>query len=217
MKRLVSLLAVLTVATFLSGCTTESNPCGGGTVLEDGVCVLEGNSNNQNTGGTTAVDCSNETGLHSVPGGNMYTISSWLNWRFIGGHLVNDPDNAWIQDFGAAVFDVHTVPSNAWEGSFTISDMFLTEGCEYTFEFTVRTESQSMKSNVIVFGESTNGISFFEEVVPLSESSNTFRFTVVPTSSDYVSTGVYFANSTGMVIIESVQIQRNPIGTNSND
>ena len=93
--------------------------------------------------------------------------------------------------------------------------MYLTEGCEYTFEFTLRTEAPSIKQNVIVFGENTSGLSFFEEVVPLSLSSQTFSFTVTPTSSDYVSTGVYFAGSTGIVIIEEVQIQRNPIGTNS--
>ena len=80
--------------------------------------------------------------------------------------------------------------------------------------FTLRTEAPSIKPNVIVFGENTSGLSFFEESVPLSEDGDTFSFTVTLTTSDYVSTGVYFVGSTGMVIIEEVQIIRNPIGTN---
>lgn len=214
MKKLVLLLAVFTTVFVLSACA-DSNPCGDGTTLIDGVCVLNENINNGtpiNTG-NGAVTCSNETGLHTVPGGKMYTISSWLNWTFIGGHLVTDPDNAWIQDFGAAVFNVHTVAPEAWQGSFTQSKMFLTEGCEYTFEFTLRTEAPSIKPDVIVFGENTSGEIFFEEVVPLTTESKTYRFTVTPDSSDYVSTGVYFGGSIGMVIIEEIQIQRNPIGT----
>jgi hypothetical protein len=93
--------------------------------------------------------------------------------------------------------------------------MFLTKGCEYTFEFTLRTEAPNIKPDVIVFGENTSGSSFFEEVVPLTTTSTTYRFTVIPTTSDYISTGVYFGGSLGMVIIEEVQIQRNPIGTDT--
>lgn len=203
----------------LSACADQEDPCGEGTTLVNGVCVLDDESDDQEDNNDTPVVnngepvCTNETGLHTVAGGKPLTISSWLNWTFIGGHLVTDPDNAWIQDFGAAVFNVKTVAPEAWQGSFTQSKMFLTKGCEYTFEFTLRTEAPNIKPNVIVFGENTSGFSFFEETVPLSETSNTFRFTVVPTTSDYVSTGVYFANSTGIVIIEEVQIQRNPIGT----
>ena len=125
-----------------------------------------------------------------------------------------DPDNAWIRDFGAATFNVKTVAQNAWEGSFTQSKMFLTEGCEYTFEFTLRTEAPSIKPNVIVFGENTSGVSFFEEEVDLNQTSTTYSFTVIPETSDYASTGVYFGGSKGMVIIEGIDIQRNPIGTN---
>lgn len=236
MKKLLLVVAMLAVAFSLSACTEDADPCGEGTELVDGVCALieDDNETPETCGeGTTLVDgecvsiadllgdytpsnepvCTNETGLHSVPGGKMYTISSWLNWTFIGGHLVTDPDNAWIQDFGAAVFNVHTVAPDAWQGSFTQSGIFLTEGCEYTFEFTLRTEAPNIKPNVIVFGEFTSGLSFFEETVPLTESSKTYRFTVTPEASDYISTGVYFANSTGMVIIEEIQIQRNPIGT----
>ena len=62
--------------------------------------------------------------------------------------------------------------------------------------------------------KNASGVSFFEQVVPLQEASRTYRFTVIPNTSDYVSTGVYFANSRGKVIIESIQIYRDPIGTN---
>lgn len=215
MRKLLGLGVLLVVILTLSGCTDQANPCGEGTTLVDNVCVKgDGANDAQNLDSATTV-CTNETGLHSVAGGKTYTISSWLNWNFIGGHLVSDPDNAWIPGYGAAVFNVHTVAQDAWEGSYTQSKMFLTKGCEYTFEFTLRTEGPDLKPNVIVFGENTSGDSFFEEVVPLTVNSNTFSYTVVPTTSDYVSTGVYFAGSTGMVIIEEVQIQRNPIGTNT--
>jgi hypothetical protein len=237
MKKILLLVVTIMTVLTLSACAESSDPCGEGTELQGDVCVLIDEVVETNTcpDGEVTFDgecvsledligyldtnseavCTNETGLHTVAGGKPFTISSWLNWKFIGGHLVSDPDNAWIQDFGAAVFNVHTVAANPWEGSFTQSKMYLTEGCEYTFEFTLRTEAPSIKQNVIVFGENTSGLSFFEEVVPLSLSSQTFSFTVTPTSSDYVSTGVYFAGSTGIVIIEEVQIQRNPIGTNS--
>ena len=212
MKKIVSILAIAITVFTLSACT-DSDPCGEGTSLVEGVCVLDDDSANQNvTPGV--VSCTNETGLHTVPGGKMYTISAWLNWTFIGGHLVTDPDNAWIQDFGAAVFNVHTVAAEPWQGSFTQTGMFLTEGCEYTFEFTMRTELPNVKPDVIVFGENTNGTSYFEEVVQLQPSSLTYSFTVIPDESGWVATGVYFGGSTGMVIIEEVQIQRDPIGTN---
>ena len=211
MKRIVSLVIVLMIALVLTGCDTSStSQCGEGTVLEAGECVLVDESNNTPIVNTEAV-CANTTGLHSVKGGSPRTISEWLNWRFIGGHLVTDPDNAWIIDYGAAAFNVKQVPQNAWEGSFTQSGMFLQAGCEYTFTFTLRTEAHSLKQDVVVFGESTSGVSFFEETVALSEGSLTYEFTVVPTASDYVSTGVYFANSLGIVIIENVQIYRDEI------
>jgi hypothetical protein len=216
MKKISSIVVILIFVFVLSGCTeTEPIFCGAGTTLEDGVCVAvdvdtQGDLQNE------SVVCTNETGLHSVRGGSPTTISEWLNWTFIGGHLVRDPDNAWIIDYGAAVFDVHTTSQNAWEGSFTQSGMFLTEGCEYTFHFTLKTESSSVKPDVIVFGETTSGISFFEETVDLELSSTTYHFTVVPTSSDYISTGVYFAGSRGKVVIEEIEIERSPIGTYTN-
>jgi hypothetical protein len=213
-KTIFAFILLLSIFT-LTACTDDSDPCGDGTELVDGVCVLVDDTNNPNPN-LGAFDCSNETGLHSVAGGKPYTISEWLNWKFIGGHLVSDPDNAWIQDFGAAVFNVIQVAPEPWQGSFTQSKMFLTEGCEYTFEFTLRTEGPNLKPDVIVFGENTSGVSFFEETVDLETNSKTYSYTVIPTSSYWVSAGVYFANSTGMVIIEEVQIQRNPIGTNSN-
>ena len=108
------------------------------------------------------------TGLHTVPGGQPLTISSWLNWTFIGGHLVSDPDNAWIKDFGAAVFDVTSIPNEPWEGSFTQSKMFLTKGCEYTFEFKLRTEQPNIKPDVIVFGEKCKWSKFFRTSSPTS-------------------------------------------------
>lgn len=212
MKKVALLIVAFTTIVLLSACGEAANPCGEGTELIGDVCVLIDEDPNPNPTGSTDVVCSNETGLHTVPG--MYTISSWLSWRFIGGHIVNDPDNAWIQDFGAAVFDVHTVPAEPWQGSFTTSGMFLSEGCEYTFEFTLRTEAPNIKPDVIVFGETTSGTIFFEEVVALTETSTTYRFTVTPETSDYVSTGVYFGGSRGMVLIENVEIQRNPLGTN---
>lgn len=213
MKKLVLIVVTLVAVVVLSACGESANPCGEGTELVGNECVLIDDNNNPNPTPTEVV-CSNETGLHSVPGGKTYSISSWLNWRFIGGHIVTDPDNAWIQEFGAAVFNVHTVPAEPWQGSFTTSGMFLTEGCEYTFEFTLRTEAPNIKPSVIVFGESTSGVIFFEEEVPLTELSTTYRFTVTPEASDWASTGVYFGNNTGMVIIEEVQVQRDPIGTN---
>lgn len=216
MKKLALLVMVLTSVILLTACTQDTDPCGEGTTLVEGVCVLDENvDDGTNPIVTTGqVVCSNETGLHTVPGAKMYTISSWLNWSFIGGHLVSDPDNAWIQEYGAAVFNVTTVAQEAWMGSFTQSGMFLTKGCEYTFEFTLRTEAPNIKPDVIVFGENTSGVSFFEEPVSLNEESTTYSFTVTPTSSDYVSTGVYFGGSRGIVIIEEVQIVRNPLGTN---
>lgn len=214
MKKILSVFIAIALVVLLSACTEQSDPCGEGLVLEEGVCVVGDDSPTNNVGITTGV-CSNETGLHSVAGGKPTTISSWLNWRFIGGHLVTDPDNAWIQNYGAAIFNVKTTSQNAWEGSFTQSTMFLTAGCEYTFVFTLRTEVNSIKPDVIVFGENTSGVSFFEETVPLHQTSTVYRFTVVPTTSDYVSTGVYFAGSIGTVVIEEVQIERNPVGTNS--
>ena len=216
MKKLV-LLGITLAAVFVLTACQDTNPCGEGTELQGDVCVLIDDTENNNPPVNTnpgEVVCTNETGLHTVAGGKMYTISSWLNWTFIGGHLVRDPDNAWIQDFGAAVFDVHTVAAEPWQGSFTQSKMFLTEGCEYVFEFTLRTEGPNIKPDVIVFGENTSGVIFFEEIVPLTTDSKTFRFTVTPDTSDYVSTGVYFGGSRGMVLIEEVQIERYPIGTN---
>jgi hypothetical protein len=211
MKRIMSIIVLMIAIMTLAGCA-EADPCGEGTSLIDGVCVLDDDA--QNPVNSAAFTCDTEPGLHSVKGGKMFTISSWLNWTFIGGHLVTDPDNAWIRDFGAAVFNVHTVAPEPWQGSFTQSGMFLTEGCEYTFEFTLRTEAPNIKPDVIVFGETTNGTSFFEEEVDLTQQSTTYRFTVTPTESEWVSTGVYFGGSIGMVIIEEVQIQRSPIGTN---
>lgn len=208
MKKLSFLIFAVATVLLLSACG-ESNPCGEGTELVGTECVLVDDANPTPTDAL----CSNETGLHSVSG--LRSISSWLNWRFIGGHIVSDPDNAWIQSYGAAVFNVTSVPANAWEGSFTNSGMFLTEGCEYTFEFTLRTEAPNVKPDVIVFGENTDGVSFFEETVLLSETSTTYSFTVIPDSSNYASTGVYFGGSRGMIIIEGVEIQRNPIGTNT--
>lgn len=222
------LLIVVTFVTFiaLAGCEEDANPCATGTELVDGVCELIEDTTVENTEETndddettepvlTEVVCSNETGLHSVKGNRPLTISEWLNWTFLGGHLVTDPDNAWIMDYGAAIFNVKTLGTYAWEGSFTQSGMYLEAGCEYTFEFTLRTEAPNIKPDVIVFGENTSGVSFFEEVVELETFSNTYRFTVVPTTSDYVSTGVYFANSKGIIIIEEIDIKRNPIGTYS--
>lgn len=212
MKKLFSLLVVLSAVLVLSGCTEDAaSKCGEGTEFVDGACVLVEEDNNETPVINTGFSCENTTGLHSVKGGSPRTISEWLNWTFVGGHLVTDPDNAWIQDFGAAVFNVKQVPANAWEGSYTQSGMFLTAGCEYTFTFTLRTEAHSLKPDVIVFGESTSGVSYFEQVVALNESSTTYSFTVIPTVDDYASTGVYFANSNGIVIIENVQIERNPI------
>lgn len=214
MKKIIIFALLLTTTILLSACE-EQDPCGPGTSLVDNVCVLDDDTTDTpTTPSLVATSCSDETGLHTVAGGKPYTISSWLRWSFIGGHLVTDPDNAWIIDYGAAQFNVHTVPANPWEGSFTTSGMFLTEGCEYTFEFTLRTEASAPKASVIVFGENMSGVSFFEETVPLTTDSKTFRFTVTPETSDYVATGVYFANTTGLVIIEEVQITRDEIGTN---
>lgn len=215
MKKIVVLMITALSIIVLSACTEATLECGDGTVEENGICVLDTTVDNTQNTTTDEVVCSNETGLHSVRGGSPTTISEWLNWSFIGGHLVRDPDNAWIIDYGAAIFDVHTTSSRPWEGSFTQSGMFLEEGCEYTFEFTLRTESPNIKPDVIVFGETTSGSSFFEETVDLDINSETYSFTVTPTASDYASTGVYFANSRGVVIIESIEIQRNPIGTNT--
>jgi hypothetical protein len=212
MKKIISLAVVLLSVLTLSACV-EADPCGEGTSLVDGVCVLDDASGNPIVNNGT-VSCSNESGLHSVKGESPRTISSWLNWTFIGGHLVTDPDNAWIQDFGAAIFNVHTVAPEAWQGSFTQSGMFLTEGCEYTFTFTLRTEAPNIKPDVIVFGETTNGVSFFEEAVALEQVSTTYSYTVTPTDSVWVSTGVYFGGSTGTVVIEKIQITRDAIGTN---
>ena len=163
MKKFVLLFVMVVTMFVLSACTEEVDPCGEGTELVDGVCILIEEDNNDDDDDpapvSNEVDCSDTTGLHSVPGSKMYTISAWLNWTFIGGHLVTDPDNAWVQDFGAAVFNVHTPSANAWEGSFTQSGMYLQEGCEYTFEFTLRTEAPSIKQDVIVFGEDTMGLS----------------------------------------------------------
>ncbi len=209
MRKLILLTVTLLTVFTLASCTNDADPCGEGTHLEGNTCVLDDESNQPQ--GTVGEVCSNETGLHTVKGASPYTISEWLNWTFIGGHLVTDPDNAWIIDYGAAIFDVHTVPQNAWEGSFTQSGMFLTEGCEYTFSFKLRTEAPSIKQDVIVFGENTSGISFFSEIVDLNTESTVYTFTVVPTTSDYVSTGVYFANSVGVVIIEEIQITRDAV------
>ncbi|QMS84554.1 hypothetical protein [Candidatus Xianfuyuplasma coldseepsis] len=211
MKRVISMFMVILTMAILTACDdTTTLECGEGTTNENGVCVAIEDDTEETE---DAVVCTNETGLHTVPGGSPSTISEWLNWNFIGGHLVTDPDNAWIIDYGAAIFNVKTTSSRPWEGSFTQSGMFLEAGCEYTFEFTLRTESPNIKPNVIVFGENTSGTSFFEETVDLDINSTTYSFTVEPTTSDYVSTGVYFANSRGVVIIENVQIERNPIGT----
>lgn len=216
MKKIMAVLVSLTLTITLAGCTSEEVTCGEGLKLVDGVCTVEETTETPTTTNPVVSQvCSNETGMHSVKGGKPTTISEWLNWNFIGGHLVTNPDNAWIIDYGAASFNVHTVAANAWEGSFTQSGMFLQEGCEYTFEFTLRTEAPNVKPDVIVFGETTSGDSFFEETVELNTNSTTYRFTVVPESSDWVSTGVYFANSRGLVLIEEIQIQRNEIGTYS--
>ena len=101
MKKLVLIVMALTTVLLLSACG-EGNQCGEGTELVGSACVLIDDTNPNPT--PTEAICSNETGLHTVPG--LYTISSWLNWKFIGGHLVSDPDNAWIQSYGAAVFNV---------------------------------------------------------------------------------------------------------------
>lgn len=220
MKKLALLVIVLFSVAFLSACSGETISCGDGTILVDGTCELVTTQTQTTEAVTTEIVvndmvCSTETGLHTVPGASPSTISEWLNWTFIGGHLVTDPDNAWIIDYHAAVFNVHTVSARPWEGSFTQSGMYLTKGCEYTFEFTLRTDVTSVKPDVIVFGENMSGLSFFEETVDLETASNTFKFTVIPESSDYVATGVYFANSIGMVVIERIQIERHPIGTNS--
>lgn len=211
MNKLLSVVVALLFVLTLSACDEAAEVCGDGTVLQDGACVLEKEVESDTIVEDVNAVCVDTTGLHTVKGGSPRTISEWLNWRFIGGHLVTDPDNAWIIDYGAAAFNVKQVPEHAWEGSFTQSGMFLQAGCEYTFTFTLRTEAHSLKPDVIVFGESTSGVSFFEEAVALSEGSLTYEFVVVPEASDYVSTGVYFANSLGIVIIENVQILRNPI------
>ncbi len=209
MKKLVLFVAALTFVLVLSACGEEANPCGEGTHLVGNECVLIDDQNNNQNPAPTGIVCSDETGLHTVPG--MFTISSWLSWRFIGGHIVTDPDNAWIQEYGAAIFNVHTVPQHPWQGSFTTTGMFLEKGCEYTFVFTLRTEAPNIKQDVIVFGENVSGVNFFEETVDLNTESTQYSFIVVPETSDYVSTGVYFGNSVGMVIIEGVEIQRGPI------
>ncbi len=217
MKKILVVLILFTVVLTLSSCEEASIlTCGEGTTLEGEVCVAieETKDELEDVVVDTSVVCENTTGLHTVSGGSPSTISEWLNWNFIGGHLVTDPDNAWIIDYDAAQFNVHTI-AEPWEGSFTQSGMFLEKGCEYTFTFTLRTQANSMKENVIVFGETTTGTSFFEETVDLETYSQTYRFTVVPEESNYVSTGVYFAGSRGLVVIENVQIERNPIGTYS--
>lgn len=213
MKKAILLFAVVISSIVLTGCTQE-DPCGEGTTLVGDTCVLDSQINNP-TPGTGTVSCTTEPGLHSVPGGKAYTIASWLNWNIIIGPYVSNYDTLWIQEFGAAMFNVHTTPNEPWEVSYSQSGMFLSEGCEYSFEFTLRTESPNMKPDVIVFGEPTNGGSYFEEVVPLTESSRTFRFTVIPTESEYFSIGVYMGGSTGMVIIEEIQVERYPIGTDT--
>lgn len=200
MKKISLLLITIVTVITLAACGPDASVCGEGTVLEGSECVVVEN---------TSTMCSADTGLHTVP--SMDSISSWLNWRFIGGYLVSDPDNAWIQAYGAAIFNVTSVPQDPWQGSFTTSGMFLEAGCEYTFEFKLRTEAPNVKPNAIVFGETTDGVSFFEETVDLEQQSTVYSFTVVPESSNYVSTGVYFANSMGLIIIEDVQIIRGEI------
>lgn len=209
MKKLF-LLTITVLTVFVISACGEESPCGEGTELVGDVCVLIDEDNTPSGG--NLLSCTDETGLHTVS--SMDTIGSWMNWRFTGGHIVSDPDNAWIHTYGAAIFDVHTVPEFAWIGSFTTSGMYLSEGCEYTFEFTLRTEAPNLKPDVIVFGETVTGTNFFEEVVPLTTTSNTFSFVVTPEESNYVSTGVYFGNSTGTVIVEDVTITSNPLGTN---
>lgn len=209
MKKILLALTVALAFT-LTACTNDSDPCGEGTSLVDGVCVLDGGNNNTNNP-TEAVSCSAETGLHTVPGGKTYTITSFLSWNIIGWQNFADPDNAWIMDFGAALFEVHTPFTYAWEASYSKGGMFLTKGCEYTFEYTLRTEAPNLKPTAIVFADDTNGYTFFEETVPLTTESNTFRFTVVPTESTYINLGVYFGDTTGMIIIEEIQIERSEI------
>lgn len=220
MKKIILALIMSMTVILLSSCTETAVSCGEGTTLVENACVLledlkKDEDKTPDDKAEVKDICSADTGLHTVPGASMTTISEWLNWTFIGGQYVSDPDNAWIQNYGAAVFNVNNVAPQAWQGSFTQSGMFLKEGCEYTFSFKLRTDVTSVKPNVIVFGENTSGVSFFEELVDLDTFSNVYNFTVVPETSDYVSTGVYFANTRGMVVIEEIQITRSPIGTYS--
>jgi len=205
MKKLLMIIGLSIVLLALSACDTASE-CGTGTTYVDGVCVLDKDVPKTTTGTTL---CESEVGPHTVVNGE-FTNPPAEPWFFIGGWMVNDPDNIWMEQFGAVVFDVNQTSTNVWDGAFWQPKVYTELGCTYTLSFTMRTDEVGGR-DVIVFLEDTddNYNKFIEDTVTLGVDYQTYTYTFTPlVTNDDTKIGIFFANDIGTVIVDSVLVTR---------
>ncbi len=212
MKRffVVSLLVMFLFV--LSSCTTDEFECGTGTELVDGACVPITEDDNDNNSDQGTVLCDNGTGPYEVVNGDFVNPPA-EPWFFIGGWMVSQPDEIWMENFDAIIFDVTDAAfpgRNVWDGAFWQPKVYTEAGCTYTLTFTLRTDEVAGR-DVILFLEDTdnNYFKFIEETVTLTQEYQTFTYTyeAVATNNDS-KIGIFFANDVGTVIIDSILVER---------
>ncbi|BCR35804.1 hypothetical protein MPAN_006970 [Mariniplasma anaerobium] len=183
--------------------------CGEGTILQDGLCVIESSVDDNNDNIDT---CSDGHKAYEVVNGDFINPPA-EPWFFIGGWMVSQPDSIWMEDFDAIIFDVTDAALTeraVWDGAFWQPKVFTEAGYTYTVTYTLRTDEENGR-DVIVFLENTdnNNFKFIEDTVSLTKEYQTFTYTYVATEDNNdTKVGIFFANDVGTVIIDSILIDR---------
>ena len=213
MKKLALLFLVASFGLVLASCEETSYSCGTGTVLQDGMCVLESDvvKEEEPDQVNSGICTDNERAFEVVNG--EFVNAPAEPWFFIGGWMVNDPDNIWIAEYDAIIFDVTDAAlatRAVWDGAFWQPKVFTEKGYTYTVSFTLRTDDVAGR-DVILFLEDTdsNYFKMIEETVTLTETYQTFSYEYVATyDNNDTKVGLFFANDVGTVIIDSILITR---------
>jgi len=210
MTRIFGFIALILITTTLAACNTDMT-CGEGTVLSDGACVLVGSEEDTQESENGLVSENDHTAYEVVNGD--FENAPTEPWFFIGGWMVNDPDNIWMSDSQAIIFDVTDealATRNVWDGAFWQPKIYTEAGYTYTVSFTLRTDEVDGR-DVILFLEDTdnNFFKFFEETVTLGLEYQTYTYTFdARIKNNDTKVGLFFANDVGTVIIDSVHVER---------